>query len=457
MAPKSRRSPPHASVPPSPQDAQTPAPAADADTDAVPAQPIPRPPNAWILYRSDKVRQLESEAGPSKPRRPQAEISKEIAAMWKAEPNDVLTYWSGKAEIEKALHAVKYPNYRFTPRKKEDKLRDKELVKARKAKERSDAGGCKRTKARRVTSSPKTEPSPESATPKLDASMRPPHFTMGPPEGTSPIDLFGFDTAIPQPTFSPSGYLAPMPQLQSPAPIAGTSQLPTLDLTGLDGNVDLAQYPPSTWYLPGGPLNPGNMDVMQFAVPQNSFLSPSPNMPIPAGWQPDQDTLGSQAHPVTRGLLSGQIIGGSEGLLFIDGISEADVAANPYGEIELCASDNLQDNYFQDLEAFANSFLNTFDSLESDSQGLPAHDSPASQPTPALSHSHSTPAAQRDFVPTWNTSPSHHSDAASAGPLTPPAFIPRHADNSAYVPPSGATFAGSRRVGGSWATAINAR
>src|SRR3954452_3795475 len=39
----------------------------------------PRPPNAWILYRSDKLRQLPP-TEPGNPRRAQAEVSKMISS-----------------------------------------------------------------------------------------------------------------------------------------------------------------------------------------------------------------------------------------------------------------------------------------------------------------------------------------------------------------------------------------
>ncbi|EED79194.1 predicted protein [Postia placenta Mad-698-R] len=46
----------------------------------------PRPPNAWILYRSDKLKQMmQSQLQHGHPKKPQSSVSKEVAAMWKAE------------------------------------------------------------------------------------------------------------------------------------------------------------------------------------------------------------------------------------------------------------------------------------------------------------------------------------------------------------------------------------
>lgn len=461
MAIKSRRSPSHTSIPPSPADAPTPALVGDADSnadanaevdaEAEVAVKVPRPPNAWILYRSDKVRELELRAGPSKPRRPQAEISKEISIMWKEELPEVKAGYEKAAAIKKAIHAAKYPDYRFKPQKKEAKQREKELVKAQKAKARKEAGGCKRTtKARRVTSSPKSDRSPKSPTPGLDPSLLPPFFTMGPPEGTSPSDIFDFDTAIPPSTFS--AMQAPVPQQQSPPPVASTSQLQTYDLTSpldANGNLDLNLLGPPDWLL-NAPFDMGNMDFSTWQWPSNSVIPAPSDVLIPSGWQPGEDTLDSQAHPATLALAANVFAGSSDGRYLLE-LSDSMVGGHQIG---LTFDNPSLEKRFEDQQGFAGSLLDMINASGSDSQGLQTHDSPASQPTPALTYP--TPAAPSESAhAAWNSSPSHASDA-SLGPSTPP-FFPRHADNSVYVPPTGATYAGSRRVGGSWAPAINAR
>lgn len=94
---------------------------AGSDVTATEARP-PRPPNAWILYRSEKLRVIgESEA----PRKPQAEISKIISAWWKGESPDVRAYYERLSDEKKAEHQIKYPGYRFQPMKKAEKERQK--------------------------------------------------------------------------------------------------------------------------------------------------------------------------------------------------------------------------------------------------------------------------------------------------------------------------------------------
>ncbi|KAI0044992.1 HMG-box, partial [Auriscalpium vulgare] len=78
----------------------------------------PRPRNAWILYRSDMVKNLP-DLEPGQPKRPQADASKAIAVMWKGETAEIRAEYQRQAEREKEEHAIKYPGYRFLPRKKD--------------------------------------------------------------------------------------------------------------------------------------------------------------------------------------------------------------------------------------------------------------------------------------------------------------------------------------------------
>jgi len=105
-----------------------------------------RPANAWILYRSDKMKFL-TPPEPSAPRRTQADISKLIAGMWKNETEEVKKYYETLSDLAKAEHHAHYPTYRFQPAKRTEKSRGQK--KARKAELRAERG----TNARRVVSS----------------------------------------------------------------------------------------------------------------------------------------------------------------------------------------------------------------------------------------------------------------------------------------------------------------
>ena len=108
------------------------------------AKPPPRPPNAWIIYRSDKLQNLPPPPlGQPKPT--QAEVSKIISAQWRAESEDVRALYDQRAETAKAEHARKYPDYRFAPLKKADKDRIREEKRLAKEQERA---GRSRVRAR---------------------------------------------------------------------------------------------------------------------------------------------------------------------------------------------------------------------------------------------------------------------------------------------------------------------
>ncbi|KAG9093304.1 hypothetical protein FS749_014641 [Ceratobasidium sp. UAMH 11750] len=108
-----------------------------------PTQP-PRPPNAWILYRSDKLRELAAVQPPG-PRKPQAEISKIISQMWSAEGPETKGHYEARAEEKKAEHAALYPDYKFAPMKKEDKA----LMRKAQRQEKEELKQLERTRARK--------------------------------------------------------------------------------------------------------------------------------------------------------------------------------------------------------------------------------------------------------------------------------------------------------------------
>ena len=100
----------------------------------------PRPPNAWILYRSDRVREMP----PPFPGqvRTQSDVSKAISAQWRNESEATRAEYERRAEIKKAEHHRLYPDYRFQPKSKEQKERQR--LEKKQEKERQP----KRTRAR---------------------------------------------------------------------------------------------------------------------------------------------------------------------------------------------------------------------------------------------------------------------------------------------------------------------
>ncbi|KAI9787832.1 MAG: hypothetical protein M1816_007399 [Peltula sp. TS41687] len=80
----------------------------------LPDQKIPRPRNAFMLYRQHFQASLVAQ----NPGLPNPEISKIIGRQWKLEPQEVRDSWDALAEEEKARHLQQYPNYKYQPRRK---------------------------------------------------------------------------------------------------------------------------------------------------------------------------------------------------------------------------------------------------------------------------------------------------------------------------------------------------
>ena len=80
---------------------------------------VPRPPNAFILYRQHHHHRIKSENPDIK----NNEISKLVGAVWANEKKDVKDYFVRKAIDLKAQHAKMHPGYQYTPRKASEKKR----------------------------------------------------------------------------------------------------------------------------------------------------------------------------------------------------------------------------------------------------------------------------------------------------------------------------------------------
>ncbi|KAB5592851.1 hypothetical protein CTheo_3711 [Ceratobasidium theobromae] len=152
------------------------------------AQP-PRPPNAWILYRSDKLREI-AESQPTGPRRPQAEISKIISQMWSAEGPETKGMYEARAEEKKAEHAALYPDYKFAPMKKEDKA----LLRRAQRQEKEELRAAERNRAKRRKGKGRDDdPRPFVAAPYPVRQSWYPPSTYGPrePGWSAPVDPQG--------------------------------------------------------------------------------------------------------------------------------------------------------------------------------------------------------------------------------------------------------------------------
>ncbi|KAF2005317.1 hypothetical protein P154DRAFT_357684 [Amniculicola lignicola CBS 123094] len=78
-----------------------------------PEPKIPRPRNAFILYRQHHQHAIVAR----NPGLANPEISKIIGEQWKAEPDDQKKIWQDLAQEEKLRHHEQYPDYRYQPRR----------------------------------------------------------------------------------------------------------------------------------------------------------------------------------------------------------------------------------------------------------------------------------------------------------------------------------------------------
>ncbi|KAJ7071557.1 high mobility group box domain-containing protein [Mycena amicta] len=99
---------------------------------------IPRPPNAFILFRSENAHKI-----PKAVTKDQKRISRSIGELWRELSEPERAFWQQRAEEAKREHAARHPNYVFHPVKKTvvprkrnvkgsaaaDKQRDKDIAK----------------------------------------------------------------------------------------------------------------------------------------------------------------------------------------------------------------------------------------------------------------------------------------------------------------------------------------
>ncbi|THH28622.1 hypothetical protein EUX98_g5566 [Antrodiella citrinella] len=91
-----------------------------------PDGPIPRPRNAWLIFRC--------EASPRyrKTRIAQSSVSQLASLEWKSMDYEARLPYFKKAEVEKAKHMLKYPDYKYNPKSKEQKETEKRAAQEQK-------------------------------------------------------------------------------------------------------------------------------------------------------------------------------------------------------------------------------------------------------------------------------------------------------------------------------------
>jgi hypothetical protein len=116
---------------------------------------IPRPPNAWILFRSDQIRAYNESVEPGKARLMQSELSSLIAQRWHDADEATTAYYHGLADEAKRKHQEEYPDYIYAPESKADK-------EARLAREKAEKAAAREAK-KEAARAAKRAPLPASA------------------------------------------------------------------------------------------------------------------------------------------------------------------------------------------------------------------------------------------------------------------------------------------------------
>ncbi|CAO3639307.1 unnamed protein product [Cunninghamella echinulata] len=102
-------------------------------TDNQAEKKIPRPPNSYILYRAANYNKIALRLKKEGQKLIEADISREIALMWKNEKKEVQDAYKREADLEKLRHHEIYPHYKYQPKPKKRNRVAKTVVQNRKS------------------------------------------------------------------------------------------------------------------------------------------------------------------------------------------------------------------------------------------------------------------------------------------------------------------------------------
>jgi hypothetical protein len=209
----------------------------------------PRPPNAWIIYRSEKMKSFPP-PGPGDPPRAQAEVSKLISAMWKSEPPETRAMYEAASEMRKAEHAAKYPNYRFQPLKKEDKERIREEKKQEKEQAKLAKHAARRSRTLNATPAPSSAagtPAPSvshAPSPSASGRWKPGNDTLAPYFNPQPFDPQPSTPTSSTPLTTPN-HASPQTVLSQSTSSSGSEFLDNASASASTSSSGQSPYPPS--------------------------------------------------------------------------------------------------------------------------------------------------------------------------------------------------------------------
>ncbi|KAF7375984.1 HMG box domain-containing protein [Mycena sanguinolenta] len=413
----------------------------------------PRPPNAWILYRAEKSKIIGRKA--------QADVSKEISAMWKAEPAHIRAEYERRADIKKAEHAAMYPDYRFQPVKREEKERLRDVKKQEKER-RKEA-------QRRGRANPSPTPAPVAA-PQPSR-----HYALQP--------TLMFDPLAPyyqaEQRYGPSGPTPPLSAAPSPAASAIS------DLT--TSRVEESDASPPT-HASSYPQTPSSVHESPALLPTSfgalpSSRSPEPNVSESEQWKGSQDVQ-RPSLVMSGGNWGGDFGGQVQDYLTItvpqqqmqwpgqdsSDFNDLHAILSATGDPSIFELSNfdpqiLLDNPTGPLEVSLGQMDFPFGDPIPNMADLPYYGSQSYVPDPSPTTDFQSDLASlfpllnsaptsNDFGGNYNADDFLNLDGNPSDTAPAPAVEQRSPETTpgrpAYVPPSGAAQSSTRRVGGKW-------
>lgn len=201
----------------------------------------PRPPNAWIIFRREMSRRWPPEL-----RINQSKMSSQVKVLWVALTPDERAVWDRLAEEAKAEHKLKYPNYKYCPMKKEEKLRLQQVKKQaqleKKLAKRAASKGASSSRAAATGPVPVAKSARQSPYYIPALAQTHAYHPGGPSPAMSYVSLpdeedeapltpstANVAPSVPSSPFPATALVAPATTL--PFPIAGTVQLPEAECT----------------------------------------------------------------------------------------------------------------------------------------------------------------------------------------------------------------------------------
>ncbi|KAK0241988.1 hypothetical protein EDD85DRAFT_1020677 [Armillaria nabsnona] len=398
----------------------------------------PRPPNAWILFRSDMVRVMPK---PASGAAQQSVVSKAISKLWAEADPAIKHEYERRAEIRKQEHAEMYPDYRFQPVKKEDKERQKE--EAKQAKERSRRSG------RKDRGSNRYEPYPTASTSAVTTAPFPyaiPHFyPLSQPFHPAPHGPTPPMSAAP----SPSPENSPLEVISDDQGVSYPQTYETVNnVSSLPSSATTSSVVPSMLLRSSNDAaQEMSLSSSQASAPQ---LPPSPPSvpPQPSGFQFSWSLHEHNEQPVVpQQPLSLSVLMPTDDRwidpTFDDSLQALLTSTDDPSIFTLSHFGEFPDHATLDAVALPMFNSNEFNFDLGNIASQPNEDFIPSNDGMLSSFGSSHTLNLDEFINFDAYEPSHPQNLPSPPPNEPPV-------RQAYQPPSGAAFSTSRRVAGSW-------